>query len=98
MKKEHVELALGVNRVCGASQREENGCQMDSQSGTKSSAIVAKTPSPRHSIGKVAALASTDGMTTDMALAIVWESLEYLSLRFKRDGRQKSSLDAGWLW
>lgn len=95
MKKEHVELALGINRVGGASHREENGCQMDSQTGTNSSAIVAKTLSPRHSNGEMAALASTDGMTTDVALATAWEFLEYLSLRFKRDSRQKSSLDAG---
>jgi hypothetical protein len=97
MKKQHVEPALGINRVGGANQREENGCQMDSQTGTNSSSIVAKPLSPRHSIGKMAALASTDGITTDIPLAIAWESLEYLSSRFKRDGRQKSSLDAGWL-
>ncbi len=96
MKKRGVSPFLFTNLFHDRIQREENEYQMNEQIGINSSAIVAEAISPLHSIGKMTALASTDGMTIDIALITACESLAYLSLTLKRDGAQRDSLNAGW--
>lgn len=81
---ELVELVLFTNLFAGRTQIGFN-------SPTNAAKILPKL----QAIRKITPVAPADAETVDIALAIIRKSLDYLSLRLKRDGRQKSSLDAG---